>query len=112
MVHQMAKFTLVEYSYRDRGNWKFYGEFLLSGEFDLEAAKPFLFEGSHFIPREVGLKSLTPKKMNEDDHWLHEIIDTKIVVKTRAKSLMSSDEFVQLLKKADAVGWLELCPWI
>ena len=108
----MTSFTKVEYLYRDYGNWKFYGEFLLSGEFDLEAARPFLFEGDKFIPREVGLKSLTPKKTNEDDHWLHEIVDTKFIAKTRAKPLMRSDEFMQLLKKADAMGWLELCPWV
>lgn len=74
----MTSFTKVEYLYRDYGNWKFYGEFLLSGEFDLEAARPFLFDQDKFIPREVGLKSLTPKKMNEDDHWLHEIVDKKL----------------------------------
>jgi hypothetical protein len=108
----MVKFTEVEYRYRDYGNWKFYGEFVLSGEFNWDLAKPFLFEETQFIPREVGLESLTPKEMNEDDHWLHEIMGTKIVSKTKAKPLTSSAEFMRRLKKASSVGWLELCPWV
>jgi hypothetical protein len=108
----MAKFTHVEYRYRDYGNWKFYGEFVLSGVFDLEAAKPYLFEEMQFIPREVGLDSLTPKEMNEDDHWLHDIISTKIISKTDTKPLTSSREFIKRLKKASSIGWLELCPWV
>ncbi len=108
----MAKFTQVEYLYRDYGNWKFYGEFVLTGEFDLEAAKPFLFEEAKFIPREVGLGSLTPKVTNDDDHWFHEITSTKIVTKTEVKPLTSSREFMKRLEKANSAGWLLLCPWV
>lgn len=108
----MSSYTIVEYRYSDYSNWKFYGSFSLSGKFNWDAAKPFLFEDAQFIPREVGLDSLTPKEMNEDDHWLHEIVSATIVSEYENKPLMTSAEFVRRIKKASSIGWLELCPWV
>lgn len=103
--------TNVQYLYRDYGNWKFWGEFNLKGSFDLNEARKFLFEEEKFIPREVGLPSLTPQKTNADDHWLHEIVETSPVF-TPAETIMSADDFMNRLKSAHSNGWLQLCPWI
>lgn len=103
--------TNVQYLYRDYGNWKFWGEFNLKGNFDLNEARKFLFEGEKFIPGEVGIPSLTPEKTNSDDHWLHEIVETSLV-SVSVEMVMSANEFMSRLKSAHARGWLQLCPWV
>jgi hypothetical protein len=107
----MATFTKVEYLYRDYGNWKFYGDFVLEGRFDLEEARQYLFDDLKFVPNEVGVPSLRPNKINEDDHWLHEILETSVIDEPLL-SLMSCTEFTRRLKQANEVGWLMLCPWV
>jgi hypothetical protein len=107
----MAIITKVEYLYRDYGNWKFYGEFILDGCFDFDEARKYLYEEVKFVPKEVGVPSLMPRDLNEDDHWLHEIVETSISDEFLSP-LMSSMEFTRRLKKANEVGWLMLCPWV
>lgn len=107
----MAVVTKVEYLYRDYGNWKFYGDFILQGQFDLDEARQYLYEELKFVPNEVGVASLMPRDTNEDDHWLHEIVETSFSDET-LPALMSNTEFIRRLKKANSVGWLMLCPWV
>ena len=66
-----AKFE-VGYLYRDAGNYKFRGRFVVRGRLDIEALRPFLFDEEWFIPERIGLPSLRPRETNGDDHLLHE----------------------------------------
>jgi hypothetical protein len=65
-------YTIVEYSYTDAGNYKFYGEFVISGIFYLSDISKYLIDGGYFIPTAIGLPSLVPLAGNSDDHMLHE----------------------------------------
>lgn len=107
------QFTKIEYLYRDYGNWKFWGEFWLSGFITHDDMKPYLLDEGLFVPRELGISSLTPKKINEDDHWLHEVIE--VTHNQRLKKgafIMPSEIFLSRLKTAHAKGWYNLCPWV
>ena len=63
----------VSYLYRDASNYKFRGEFVLSGFVSEEDIRKCLIDGEYFLPRAVGLPSLVPETENCDDHQLHEI---------------------------------------
>lgn len=98
--------------YRDYGNYKFYGSFVVTGEVSFSQIAKHLHNGKQFVPREVGVRSLTPKELNEDDHWLHELVSCCISEDQAAKPIMSGKEFLARLKKCEKLGWLSLCPWV
>jgi len=84
----MTNYTILEYQYRDAGNYKAFGELLIEGEMtpnDLAALIPYLYDGEYFIPEEVGIPSLQPKLWdensgpNEDDHEWHTFENIKEV---------------------------------
>ena len=108
----MQLYTLVEYRYRDYGNYKFHGEFLLTGELSFRAARKSLYEQRMFIPHKVGIPNLIPSVMNEDDHWLHEITSISVSEEASVEPLMSSKEFLKRIKSCNTAGWLLLCPWV
>lgn len=62
----------VGYLYRDEGNYKFRGRFVVRGYLDTEALRPFLFDGQWFVPERVGLPALRPPEAGLGDHLLHE----------------------------------------
>ena len=62
----------VSYLYRDAGNYKFRGRFVVRGYLDVEALRPFLFDEEWFVPERIGPPSLRPREMNGDDRLLHE----------------------------------------
>ena len=68
--------TIVNYMYRDAGNYKFYGNFCLSGLLSISEIEPYLINGEYFVPIEIALPSLVPEQMNSDDHLLHEFVWT------------------------------------
>ncbi len=104
--------TKVEYLYRDAGNWKFWGEFVLSGAVTFAEIEVLLFDRLWFTPEEIGVESLTPKIRNEDDHPLHEIHEMTLV--PTADALMTAEEFIARLEKARFPDYLfrELPAWL
>jgi len=65
----------TDYIYRDYGNYRFWGEFWLTDMVLRNDLEPFLFEGTQFVPVEVGVPSLMLAPRNDDDHWFHSIED-------------------------------------
>lgn len=66
-----ARFEIF-YLYRDAGNYKFRGSFVVSGDPDLDALAPFLLDRTWFVPERIGLPALRPMVTTTDDHALHE----------------------------------------
>jgi hypothetical protein len=107
------QFTKIEYLYRDYGNWKFWGEFWLDGTVKLHDIKPYLLDEVSFVPRELGIPSLTPEKINEDDHWLHEVVAVSLDDRPADNAtILPSELFLSRLRAAHAKGWYNLCPWV
>lgn len=95
--------TIIEYMYRDAGNYKFYGTFCLSGSLTKKEIEQYLINGEYFIPTEVGLNSLVPSHMNSDDHMLHEFIS--FTGSAVDDCLMDTTDFISLVKTAHKAGW-------
>lgn len=69
------KNTLISYTYRCGGNYKYHGDFVLNGELPSLQAEELV--GVPFIPEqlEVGMENLTPEKWDSElDHPWHEIV--------------------------------------
>jgi hypothetical protein len=93
----------VTYCYRDGSNYKYFGRFVLDGGFGVSQVEPCLFDSAYFVPYAVGLDHLLTDPMNEDDHYLHEIVD---VVQVFGKTaICSADEFVERFFSAASRGW-------
>lgn len=107
------QFTKIEYLYRDYGNWKFWGEFWLNGIVKLDDIKPYLLDEASFVPRELGIPSLTPEKINEDDHWLHEVVAVSLDERPEdGATILPPELFLSRLISAHTKGWYNLCPWV
>jgi hypothetical protein len=105
-------FTEIEYLHRDYWNYKFYGSFVVSGEVSFSQISKYLHEHKQFVPREIGVPNLTPSALNEDDHWLHELVSCCISGQSYSEPIMSSKELLARLRKCEKIGWLLLCPWV
>ena len=99
--------TRVRYMYCDASNYKFFGAFVLSGQFALESISDTLDAGEFFVPERVGLPSLVPKCQNEDDHWLHTFLEAE-PCSDEYGALCSTAEFLRRMKAAAAEGWFVL----
>ncbi|WP_156892442.1 hypothetical protein [Salaquimonas pukyongi] len=95
--------TKVTYRYRDASNYKFWGEFHVSGKFSLEMVEDCLFDGEFFVPHEVGLPHLLNLPMNEDDHYLHTL--EKFEAVSSGEPICSADELAERFKSAHRNGW-------
>jgi hypothetical protein len=93
----------VTYLYRDAGNWKFWGEFLVLGELRLDDLRPHLLEQEFFIPERIGLPSLVPELKNEDDHLLHTFEDLAAV--EPASYICTAEELLDRVRLANEQGW-------
>jgi hypothetical protein len=98
-------YTLVEYSYTDAGNYKFYGEFFLSDIFVLTEISKYLIGEEYFIPTAIGLPSLVPLAGNSDDHMLHEFLSATPTEVATANCLMDKKKLINLARSAKNVGW-------
>lgn len=97
--------TVVEYMYRDAGNYKFYGSFCLSGIVTMHEIEKYLIHNEYFVPAEIGLNSLVPEQMNSDDHLLHEFVSFCHLIADR--HTMSKAKFIRLVKNAHKTGWFK-----
>lgn len=99
----MAQKTRVEYLYRDASNYKFYGDFVVSGCLLKAELEPFLFDAEWFVPSEVGLPHLLDLPMNEDDHWLHEFVE--FVPTKKGLPICKASELIERFQTASRRGW-------
>lgn len=97
--------TIIEYMYRDAGNYKFYGEFCVSGLLTMHEIAQYLIHGEYFVPTEIALTSLVPEQMNADDHLLHEFVSFRYSIAER--HTMSKAKFIRLIRKAHDTGWFK-----
>ena len=97
--------TIIEYMYRDAGNYKFYGEFCVSGLLAMYEIAKYLIHGEYFVPTEIALTSLVPEQMNTDDHLLHEFVSFRYSITER--HTMSKAQFIRLIRKAHETGWFK-----
>jgi hypothetical protein len=97
--------TLITYCYRDGGNWKFCGEFVVRGVIEREHIQEYLFDHEWFVPQKVGLTHLLTEPWDKEDHLLHELHEFER--SEREDCLCSSTEFVERFKKARKLGWFD-----
>jgi hypothetical protein len=96
----------VRYLYRDAGNYKFRGSFVVRGRLDVEGVRPFLFDGAWFVPERIGLPPLRPSDTTKDDHWLHEF--EEITPYFGLEEGIPSHELTRRIREVGAKGgWLE-----
>lgn len=103
MPKPVNKYSRVNYLYRDAGNYKFRGSFEVAGDLSFNQIQEFLIYGEYFIPEKVGVSSLAPEVMNDDDHQLHEI--EGIVSAERAENSIPASNIKRRFKKASQEGW-------
>lgn len=96
--------TIVHYMYRDASNYKFHGEFVVSGKLRMHQLEDFLFDAEFFVPHEIGLEHLLDMPMNEDDHYLHTFESFEEC--SRGDVFCSAEEFISRVKEANKKGWL------
>jgi len=103
MVKQIR--TKIVYLYRDASNYKYWGEFHLSGSLELADVRPLLFQDEYFLPEKIGVQRLTPACMNSDDHDLHEFVSAERVAEAPCPTDAPANEFINRLRKASSGGW-------
>lgn len=99
----MMAVSEIEYLYRDSGNYKFRGVFKVSCIVTINEITPYLIDGEYFVPNSIGVASLTPLCLTEDDHSLHEIEGIRHA--EIGESDMTRDEFFNRLAYASRRGW-------
>lgn len=101
--------TTVEYMYRDAGNYKFYGTFIVSGSLEKSEVAPYLIHLEYFVPSQVGLASLVPVQMNSDDHLLHEFVSFRCseAMAGFEEQWTCKDDFISKFKNAEQKGWFQ-----
>lgn len=93
----------VTYCYRDGSNYKYFGQFVLDGEFSVSQIEPYPFNGEYFLPHEVDMDHLLTDPMSKDDHYLHEIVD--VVPVSGKMAICGADEFTERFRRAAVRGW-------
>lgn len=99
------KRSRIVYLYRDGANYKYWGEFYLTGCADLGQIREHLLHREYFVPEKIGVPRLTPQCMNSDDHELHEIDSVEIISGEAAGAEMSAQEFLARAQHAHREGW-------
>ncbi|MBX9757685.1 MAG: hypothetical protein K2Y29_02835 [Beijerinckiaceae bacterium] len=102
-----AELFEVTYLYRDPSNYKFWGTFVLRGEFKIDELSNYLVGSECFVPTRIGLPSLVPDPCDADDHDLHEFGSVTLLNDGAADYLAS--DFAQLIIAANDEGWFRGC---
>jgi len=96
MAGRSQPFSVFEYLYRDAGNYKAWGKFLLLGEVadtDIEEIRGYLDRGEYFVPDRVGIPPLQGELYQysggptEDDHVFHGFVDLRPATKSEIGTL-------------------------
>lgn len=102
-----AELFEVTYLYRDPSNYKFWGTFILRGEFKVDELANDLVGSECFVPTRIGLPSLVPNPADDADHDLHEFGSVRLVSGASADFIAS--DFVRLIVEANREGWFRGC---
>jgi hypothetical protein len=97
--------TKINYLYRDAGNWKFRGSFVVGGAISPKELDPHMFDTERFVPQQVGLKHLLTESWTEDDHLLHEFEEFEETEDPNC--LCTAKELIERFAKANADGWFK-----
>jgi hypothetical protein len=109
---QDSKFCIFEYLYRDAGNYKAWGEILLSGaptESEIAALRDCLESGEFFVAEQVGIPPVYEElwKLSggptEDDHALHEFVGVRAAAEDEIASMPLFGAWSSLLLKFKSV---------
>ena len=94
----------ISYQYRDASNYKVFDTVIIRGLFSLHDIEQYLYEKEFFIPSEIGLKDLQPKKLTHDDHIWHEILE---ICNTNEKPTadITAEEIVLNFERAAREEW-------
>jgi hypothetical protein len=95
--------TEVTYLYRDAGNYKFWGRFVVLGAFSPSMVEKYLIDGMFFVPKAIGLEPLATGARNDDDHEWHTF--EECAPTGSDPTVMSAHELVRRIKRAHDAGW-------
>jgi hypothetical protein len=95
--------TKINYLYRDAGNWKFRGSFIVGGVLARQDLEPFMFNIEWFVPHQVGLKHLLIEPWGEDDHLLYELEDFEET--NEQDCICTAEELIGRFASANTRGW-------
>jgi hypothetical protein len=95
--------TKINYLYRDEGNWKYRGSFIVEGAVTLNDLRTFLIDHEWFVPSKVGLKHLLSDSWGTDDHLLHEFVGFEET--SDQKCICSTRELIARFARASKTGW-------
>jgi len=117
---QMEKYTIINYQYRDGGNYQYGLDIAFRGEMtpEIEARLRSAFDArEYFIAEQIGLPTAFPYPEECDynpdiDHGWHEYLGYAIVCDTPATmdTPMTIEEFVAVVEAARSAGWREGTP--
>jgi hypothetical protein len=96
--------TKFGYFYRDACNYKTYNEVVLEGKLEKIFLKQFLFEGTFFVPSEIGLPDLQSFPLKVYDHIWHEI-DFCESTKEKPTVKISANELLKYFKISYGKNW-------
>ncbi len=97
------KNTMIHYVYRDAGNWKFRGSFIVKGSIVFSELELYMFDQKFFVAQEVGLKHLLTEPWTESDHYLHQLGEFS---ETEEKDyLCNTEELKVRFMNAHKRGW-------
>lgn len=95
--------TRVTYLYRDGGNYKFWGNFVVGGQFNLSLINKWLIHGEYFVPERIGIAPLIPSMRNDDDHQLHTFENFELCFDEKPQ--VWANFLILKIKKAAGKGW-------
>lgn len=89
-------YCVMEYLYRDAGNYKAWGYLLLKGiscAADEKTIRSCLDSGEYFLPEKIGIPALQPQiwaagfPRNSDDHDFHEFVELREATPTEINTM-------------------------
>lgn len=104
-------YCIFEYQYRDAGNWKTFGELLLSGACapDVEARMRRQFEsGDLFVAEQIEVAPLCPEHFetyggpSDLDHAYHEFVALRPATRDEARAMRLFSSLDALLHRIEA----------
>jgi len=96
--------TKFIYQYRDAANYKVFDTAIIRGLFSLRDIEEYLYEKDFFIPSEIGLNDLQPKKLTHDDHIWHEILEISYTNEKPTVNI-TAEEIVLNFERASLEEW-------
>jgi hypothetical protein len=109
----MSDYAVLEYMYRDGGNWKTRGELLLDGKPAGTKNKllEFLDWGNHFVAEQVSIPSLCSQHFadcddgpSDIDHAYHEFVDLRPATDAEVAVMQVTGKLSELVERFSAAA--------